>query len=471
MKPPTGAPRFLLRAGLRFVALLVMPCVVLLSSGGSRSAVASHESQATSHSPRIFEMQIRGPIHPMTVEYAGRVFDEAKAAGAALILIHMDTPGGLDSSMREIIQRIITSPAPVVVYVNPTGRRAASAGFYILQAADVAAMAPGTHTGAASPVLVNPFTGTPVEIPETMRKKVVNDALAYMRNLATKRGRSVADAELTVTEARSFTADEALKRKMIDLIVDSPERLLELLDGREVTRFDGAKTRLAVAQAARVRVEMTTRQRFLARILEPDILFVLLILAVLGLYTEFTHPGLIVPGVIGGIAAVLAMYGMNILPVNATGVMLILLGIALFILEAKFTSHGVLGVGGAIAMLLGALMLVHPGITGFRVSLWMALSVTIPTALITILLATLVFRSHSLKAAMGAEQMVGGAGKVREAIAPGREGLVFFQSELWRATAKVEIPTGTAVRVLRVDGLVLYVEPVTSTSAGENLEV
>jgi membrane-bound serine protease (ClpP class) len=466
MKP---APvRAVVHAAARFLFLLVVLFVAVLSFCSPELQGAGHGSPVTTPEPRIIELQINGPIHPMTVEYVNRGFDEAKTTGAALILIHMDTPGGLDSSMREIIQRIITSPSPVVVYVNPSGRRAASAGFYILQAADVAVMAPGTHTGAASPVLVNPFTGTPVEIPETMRKKVVNDALAYLRNLATKRGRSVTDAELTVTEARSFTADEALKRKMIDLIVDSTGRLLEQLEGREVTRFDGTKTKLAVAQATRVRVEMTARQRFLARILEPDVFFLLLILGVLGLYTEFTHPGLIVPGVIGGISAVLALYAMNILPVNAAGVMLILLGIALFILEAKFTSHGVLGVGGAVAMLLGALMLVRPGITGFRVNLGMALAVTLPTALITIFLATLVFRSRQLKVAIGAEQMVGAMGKVRETIAPGQEGMVFLQSELWRAVAPVEIPVGAEVRVLKVDGLVLHVEPLEKAAPDES---
>jgi membrane-bound serine protease (ClpP class) len=415
---------------------------------------------------RIVELEISDMIQPITAEYVNRGFDEAESNQAALVLMRMNTPGGYDSSMREIITRIINSPVPVAVYVGPSGMRAASAGFYILQAADIAAMAPGTHTGAASPVLINLFTRSTVPLDDTMRKKIINDATAYLRSIVTKRGRSVADAESTITEARAFTAEEALKRNMIDLLAESREDLLKKLDGREIVRFDGRKEVLSLAGAVPVPFLMSTRQRFLSRVLAPDVFFLLLIVGVLGLYTEFTHPGLIFPGVVGGICLLLALFAMNILPVNAMGFLLIALAIALFILEAKYTSHGLLGLGGAVAMLLGALVLIRSPWTGAGVSAAVALGVTVPFALITIFLMQLVVRSRKWKLAMGAEQMIGGIGEVREAIVPGKEGMVFFQSELWRAAGQVEIPAGASVRVLQVDGLVLRVEPVRDSREG-----
>jgi len=424
------------------------------------------QAQASPSAPAVFVLDIKDGIEPVTAEYVNRGFDEAAAAHAALILIRMDTPGGLDSSMRDIIQRIINSPVPVAVFVGPSGARAASAGFYILQAADIAAMAPGTHGGAASPVFINLITRTVVPLDDTMHKKIINDASAYMRSIVSKRGRNVADAESTITDAHAYTAEESLKRHVIDLLADSPEALLTALDGREITRFDGRKEKLSLAGATQTVVAMTTAEQFRARILSPDVFFVLLILGVLGIYVEFTHPGLILPGVVGTICLLLALFAMNVLPINVMGFLLIALAIAMFILEAKYTSYGLLGLGGAICMLLGALILIKSPWTGAGVSASVALSVTVPFALISVFLMQLVLRTHRLKPASGAEQMVGALGEVTEEILPDVAGQVSLQGETWRAAAPAGIAKGARVRVVKLAGLTVHVEPVDSDPPG-----
>jgi membrane-bound serine protease (ClpP class) len=403
----------------------------------------------------VVVLRIDDEIEPVLAEYINGGIDQAARSGAGLILITMDTPGGLGTSMREIIQHIIDSPVPVVVYVAPAGARAASAGFFILLSADVAAMAPGTHAGSASPLLA--IGGFPVNVDETLRRKILNDATAYLRSIASKRGRNIPLAESAVTEGKAFTEKEALDGKLIDLLAKTPEDLLAQLDGRTITRFDGSTVKLELRNPMRTAVEMSARQKFLARIVRPDVFFILLIVGVLGLYAEFTHPGMVAPGVIGGIALVLALFGMHILPINFTGLLLIALALTLFILEAKFSSHGVLGIGGVVAMLLGALMLIRSPITGAGVSLGVALGVTVPFALLTILLMRLVLRSRKWKFAAGVEQLIGEVGEVTEPI-DGR-GTVFVHGELWRAMARQRIARGTPVRVVRVEGLTLYVEP------------
>ena len=307
----------------------------------------------------------------------------------------MDTPGGLEDSMQDIIQHILASPVPVAVYVSPTGSRGASAGFFILLSADIAAMAPGTHTGAASPI--TELGGMPVTTDPTLAKKILNDATAFLRSYAEKRGRNVTLAETAVTDAKAYTETEALNGKLVDLIATSPDDLLKQLDGRSVTRFNGSTTRLDLHYPERVVVDMSLRQRFLARVVQPDIFFILLIVGVLGLYTEFTHPGMVAPGAIGAIAIVLALFAMHVLPVNLTGLLLIVVALGLFILEAKYTSHGVLAVAGVIAMLIGALMLVRSPLTGDGVSLGVALGMTLPFAFISIFLMRLVLRARGWK--------------------------------------------------------------------------
>ena len=422
------------------------------------TAVPSDPSAASS----IVELHLDVEVEPIMAEYINAGIDQANRNGAALILITMDTPGGLDTSMRSIIEHMLDSRAPVVVYVTPSGARAASAGFFILLAADVAAMAPGTHTGAASPIAA--IGGYPVTLDETMKNKILNDATAYLRSYASRRGRNVQLAETAITDAKAFTEQEAVEGKLCDLAEPSREALLAALDGRTIRRFDGRTTTIALKSPTVVPIDMTPRQRFLARIVEPDAFFVLLLVGALGLYTEFTHPGMVLPGVVGGIAALLALYAMHILPVNATGLLLIALAVALFLLEAKYTSHGVLGGGGVIAMFLGALMLVRSPITPGGVSIGVALGATVPFALLTILLMRLVIRSRSWVPQTGVEELKRELGVARSAIggsgtANDRFGLVFVHGELWRADSRVAIPMGTRVRVVGVDGLTLHVEP------------
>jgi len=319
-------------------------------------------------------------------------------------------------------------------------------------------MAPGTHTGAASPLIgVGAY---PVAIDETLRRKITNDATAFLRSFADKRGRNPQLAETAVTEARAFTEKEALDGKMIDVIATSEEDLLHKLDGREITRFDGTKVKLSLVNHVRAPFQLSGRQRFLARIVAPDIFFLLLIVGVLGLYTEFTHPGMIAPGVLGGISLLLALYAMQLLPVNIAGILLILLAIAMFILEAKFTSHGVLAVGGIISMLLGALFLIRSPLTSGGVSLGIALAVTLPFAAITVFLMRLVLRSRQWKSSTGREELLGAQGVVVSPLAATAEGLIRIHGELWRAVSPTNVPEGREVRVVKVEGLKLHVEPV-----------
>lgn len=448
-------------------ALCVSAALVLIGAGKARPAELPSppsSASATANSSTVVELRIDSEIEPVLAEYVVNGIDEANRDHAGLILITINTPGGLDTSMRQIIGAILESKVPVVTYVYPTGSRAASAGFFILLSADVDAMSPGTDTGAASPVFE--FFGQPVKIDDTMQRKVLNEATAYLRSYVTRRGRNATLAATAVTDAKAFTEKEALDGKLIDLIASSPQDLLAKLNGRTITRLDGSTAQLSLANPAIVQTEMSTREKFLSRIVQPDIFFVLLILGVLGLYTEFTHPGLFAPGVIGGIALILALFAMHMLPVNLTGLVLIILAIALFVLEAKYPTHGILGIGGVIAMVLGALMLVRSPITGGGVSGWIALSVAIPFAAIVIFLARLVMRSRTWKVSTGKEELLGEEGEVIEPVGlAGGTGMVFVHGELWRAAAPngATIPKGSRVRVKTIEGLLLHVEPVKSS--------
>jgi membrane-bound serine protease (ClpP class) len=383
---------------------------------------------------------------------------DAARRQASLVLITMDTPGGLSDSTQKIVQHILDSPVPVAVYVAPKGARGASAGFFILLSADVAAMAPATRTGAASPILA--VGGFAIGIDETLRRKITNDAQAFLRSFSEKRARNPSLAETAVTEAKAFTAQEALDGKLIDLEPDSTEELLQKLNGREITRFNGTKLKLELTNATRQSFSLSLRQSFLARIVEPDVFFLLLIVGALGLYTEFTHPGMVAPGVVGAICMVLALYAMHLLPVNLAGIVLIIVAIALFVLEAKYTSHGVLLAGGIVAMMLGALFLVRSPLTGGGVSPLVALAVTLPFAGISVFLMRSVLRSRKWKPVTGPEEMIGEIGTVIKHVAAGGEGMIRWRGELWRAFASQEIGEGKSVRVVRVEGLRVEVAPV-----------
>ncbi len=444
--------------------------VWLLTAGMMNAVAQQADTPAAPPAPRarVIELRIGGQVDPILAEYLNEGIERAGREQASLVLITMDTPGGLGNSMQDIIQGILTSPVPVVVYVAPSGARGASAGFFILLAADVAAMAPGTHAGAASPLAA--IGGIPLDVNETIRNKLLNDATAFLRSYAEKRGRNVSLAETAVTEGKAFTDTEALDGNLIDVIAGSPEDLLEQLDGRTVARFDGETIRLDLDSPERIAVEMSARQRFLSRLVQPDAFFILLIVGVLGLYTEFTHPGLIVPGVIGGIAIVLALFAMHLLPVNFAGLLLIVLALALFILEAMYTSHGVLAIGGVAAMLLGALMLIRSPLTGAGVSLGTALGVTVPAAILTILLMRLVLRARSWKQSTGPEELVDAVAEVTEALETSAGeglfmGMVRLHGELWRALAGQKIPAGARVQVVRVAGLTVHVAPAGETNS------
>jgi membrane-bound serine protease (ClpP class) len=407
--------------------------------------------------PLVLELKLDGEIEPVLANYVDGGITDAARRHVALVLITMDTPGGLSDSMTEIIHHILDSPVPVVVYVSPDGARGASAGFLILLSADVAAMAPGTRTGAATPVLMPGWASMPMD--EVLRRKINNDATAFLRSVTDKRGRDTKLAETAITDARAFTAQEALSGHLIDMVVDDQAELLRQLNGREITRFNGKKETLSLQNYQVQEFQLSARERFLARIADPNIFFLLLIIGALGLYTEFTHPGVVAPGVVGGICILLALYAMQILPINIAGVLLIFLGLALFILEAKFTSHGVLLLGGIVSMLLGAMFLVRSPLTPAGVSFGVALAAVVPFAFLSVFLMRLVLKSRRWKTATGKEELVGEEGVVTIAVPGGGEGMIRVHGELWRAGAKGDVPVGAKVRVLRIDGLKLVVEP------------
>jgi membrane-bound serine protease (ClpP class) len=447
-------------------AVLSLVCCALGGAIASTLMPSSSSADERAGSPLVLELQLDGEVEPILATYIDEGLAEAARLHAALVLITMDTPGGLSDSMKDIIQHILASPVPVAVYVSPTGGRGASAGFYILLSADIAAMAPGTHAGAASPIIA--IGGFPQQIDEVFRRKINQDAMAFLRSFTVRRGRNPELAEKAITESKAFTEKECLDGKMIDLIVNSKDDLIRELDGRTITRFDGAKVRLKLENAARQPFELSTRQKFLARIVEPDVFFVLLILGVLGLYTEFTHPGVIAPGVIGGICLILALYAMHFLPVNLAGLFLIALALAFFILEAKAPSHGVLALGGVVSMFLGALFLIRSPLTAGGVSLGVALSATLPFGVFAVVLMKLVLRSRQWKTATGREELIGSHGVTTEALKAGVEGMVRVHGELWRAESSHPVEEGKTVRITRVQGLKLYVEPVEVANSTAN---
>ncbi len=409
--------------------------------------LASFRAQAT-----VLRVVLDDMIHPVSDEFVGRALDEALLRNADVVVLELRTPGGLETSMRGIVEKIIKSRVPVIVWVGPSGARAASAGFFILESADVAAMAPGTNTGAAHPVV---FGGEKID--DVMKMKMQNDSAAFIRSLAQRRGRNVAAAESGVREAKSFTEDEALALKLIDVVATDIPSLLRWADGRTVKRFNGTTAVLRTANKQVIEYEMTLKQRLLSWIMNPNVAFVLMSLGMLALWAEFNHPGAILPGVVGLIAIVLAVIALNLLPTRYAAFALIVAAFVLFALEAKFTSYGILGAGGVIAMIFGALLLVDGPIPEMRVHLVTALVVSIPLGAIAVFLMTLVMRAHKNRVTTGTEAMVGEIGIARTALHP--DGKVFVHGELWNATASSEIPAGSRVRVRAVQGLRVIVEP------------
>ena len=347
----------------------------------------------------VIQVNVDGVVHPVTVEMLGRAIEQARTSHAPLIILRLNTPGGLMDAMRGAIEKIVASPVPVAALVAPSGGRAASAGFFLLEACDIAAMAPGTNTGAAHPVLFG------AQMDPVMKQKVENDAAAMLRSIVSKRGRNSALAEKAVFESRSFTDKEALEDKLIDLVAPDEAGLLAQLDGREVTRFDGSRVVLRLAGAHIVAYQPTWRERILASVADPNVALVLLVLGALGIYVEFSAPGLIFPGVAGAILALLGLSAISVLPINWLGAALLVLALTLFVLEAKFTSHGILGAGGAVAMVLGAVMLIDSPLPELRIR-WSnrdRVSSSLSPSITVLLLVSLAVRARRNKVETGSE--------------------------------------------------------------------
>ncbi len=399
----------------------------------------------------VLHLTVHQMIHPISAEFIARGLEQAVRNHDDAVIIELSTPGGLLDSTRSIVEKIMTSPVPVIVYVGPAGSRAASAGFFLLEAADLAAMAPGTNTGAAHPVI----PGTKMD--DLMKEKMENDAAAFMRTIASGRGRNVAAAESAVRQSRSFTEQEALHLKLIDLVAPDVPALLKAIDGRTTRRYNGTTAVLHVAGATVRDYNMTLKERLLGTLMDPNIAFLLLSLGGLALFAEFNHPGAVIPGVTGVVSILLALFALNLLPTRFAALSLIVAAFVLFALEAKFVSHGVLAIGGAVCMIFGALFLVDGPIPEMRVHLGTALAVSVPIALIASILAMLVVRARRVPVGTGKEGMVGQIGIARTML--GLDGKVFVHGELWNAVATQPVSEGSAVRVRSLEGLRLLVEP------------
>ena len=430
--PPEGGRMYRIRS---FLALSI---VVLLYAG---IAAASG----------VVKIKLDDTIQPISDEYIGRAIEQARQTNADAVLIELRTPGGLVDSTRSIIEKILASPVPVIVYVAPSGARAASAGFFILEAADVAAMAPGTNTGAAHPVTLG---GEKMD--DVMKQKLENDAAAFMRSFVGPRGRNVALAESAVRESKSWTDKEALDLHLIDYVARDQDDLFKQIDGKAIKRFDGKTVTLHLVGAPVVELQMTLKQRILDFLLDPNIAFLVLAVGALALYAEFNHPGAILPGVVGVVFILLALFALNLLPTRYAAFTLIMAAFVMFALEAKFATHGVLGIAGIALMTIGGLLLVDGPIPEMRVKLWTALAVSIPLGAITVFLMSIALRARRNKIVTGVQGMIGSLGEARTDIDP--EGKVFVQGELWNAHARSRVKMGDPVIVRKVEGLELEVE-------------
>jgi membrane-bound serine protease (ClpP class) len=404
----------------------------------------------------VYTAEIDGIIHPVAADYVRQVLEKADAANAALVVITLRTPGGLVDSTRDINNTIIKAKTPVAVFVGPSGNRAASAGFLITMAADVAAMAPGTHIGAAHPV-----AGNGEKVDDTMAKKMASDVAAYARTLATQRKRNVGLVEQAVLESRSFTEGEALSATppLIDLVANDVPDLLRKLDGKTITRFDGRTQVLHTSGAATTAVAMSWQQRVLSAVAHPQIAYLLLTLGTLGLTIELWSPGAILPGIAGGICLLLAFFAFQVLPVSYAGVLLILFGLGLLVLEVKVTSYGLLGFGGVLSLFLGSIMLIDSPLPELQIGLRLIIPVTAGIAGILLFLVTLAVNAQRTRPVTGVSGMVDEIGTALTAMEVGEIGRVRAHGEIWNAIADGPIAAGASVRIEAVDGLQLRVSP------------
>jgi len=440
--------------------------LLLLLSGGLTAYAVTGDNSAGP----IIQVSIEGAIGPAIDDYIGRGLETAAERNAQLVVIRMDTPGGLDTSMRSIIKHIINSPVPVVTYVAPSGARAASAGTYILYASHIAAMAPGTNVGAATPVQLgggSPLGGGNKEDKgkandneSAMHHKIVNDAVAYIQSLAQLRGRNQAWAEQAVREAVSLSASEALKNNVIDIVATGMGDLLKQIDGRQVM-VQGAERTLHTTGMPVTPMEPDWRNRLLSVITNPNVAYILLLIGIYGLIFEFSSPGTIVPGTVGAISLLLALYSFQLLPVNYAGLALLLLGVALMVGEAYQPSFGMLGIGGLIAFVIGSIILMDTQAPGFGIHISVIITFALASVLLFVIIIGMALKARRRPVVSGLEQLVGGVAVAMDDFAG--EGRVTIHSEHWNAKSNSPVSKGQRVKVTGVSGLVLTVEPINQT--------
>lgn len=407
---------------------------------------------AASLPARVVQVDIDSIVHPVTVRVVTSAIAQAQREHADAVLIRLSTPGGFMDATREIIEQIFHSPVPIITWVGPSGARAASAGFFLLEAGDIAAMAPGTNTGASHPVLADG-----AKMDSVMNAKVENDAAALMRTITTHRNRNPQAAEKAVRESVSYTDREALDLHLIDLIAPDPESLIQQLQGRSITRFDGRMQTLHFADTAIDLYQPTLRERVLLAIADPNIALLLVVVGLLGIYLEFSSPGLFAPGVIGGVLVLLGLTALSVFPIDWLGAALMILGLIFFILEAKYPTHGILTVGGAVGLALGAVMLIDTNVPELRVRWSTAIGLALPFALITSFLFSIAVRARRNKVVTGIEGMIGQMGVAVGELNPA--GTVLVRGEYWNAQASGRVPASEPVRITGIDGLTLRVEP------------
>jgi len=418
---------------------------------------SSARAQQAVPQPVVEEFIMADTVQPVSAGQLDRAIAHANSEGAAALLIILDTPGGLVDSMRNMAGAILGSHVPVIIYVAPAGARAGSAGFFLLEAADIAAMAPGTNAGAAHVVFE---FGKP---DETMTQKVENDAEAFLRSYVSKRNRNVDAAIAAVQSSKSYTAEEALEKHLIDLVASSDTQLLATLNGREITRLDGSKQVLHLAGARIRRIQPTLRENLLDWLVNPNVALLLLVGGALLIYLEFNTPGTIVPGALGTLMLLLAIFALNLLPIRYTAVLLLLAAVVLLVLEAKFGGHGALAIAGIVCLTLGTLTLVAAPIPELRVNPWVAISVSVAFGGITAFLVRLAVKARRLKFRLGVDALIGQHASAMEPLTP--EGHVLVDGEIWRAVASEMIPAGTSVQVVGHEQYLLRVIPLAPSDA------
>ena len=415
------------------------------------TAVLCMTTALAAQQPVVDKLVLDDTIQPVSASMLSRALEKANKDGASALLVELDTPGGLLTSTRTMAGAILESHVPVIVYVAPAGARAGSAGFFLLESADIAAMAPGTNAGAAHPVME--FGGKP---DDTMKQKIMNDAQAFLRSYVTKRARNAEAAAAAVEQSHSYTAEEALSQHLIDVIAPNEMELLSMLDGRTITRMDGSKLMLHLAGARIETIKPTLREDLLGWLVDPNIALLLLVAGALLIYLEFNAPGTIVPGALGTLMVLLGIFGLNLLPIRYTAVALMIAAIVLLVLEAKFGAHGVLAIAGIACLMFGTLTLISAPVPELRISPWMAVAVSAAFGGITVFLLRLAIRARRLKAKSGPEALVGHMASAMEPLA--LEGHVLVEGEIWRAVAASPIAAGAKLRVIGHDDMLLHVE-------------